>query len=148
MSQNSMQQADPSLVRQISGLIEFRKSKLSRLESVYIKGRSKVEKERGVLREARQKQVEFKQRTNEQIEALTDTYLGGGHSPIEIQKWFAKEKYLKDEIVRNQADLKDQERELRQLKEVNIQDKKAYQQAMIGVEKIQILKEELLNGSA
>ncbi|MBX2847814.1 MAG: hypothetical protein KTR16_05820 [Acidiferrobacterales bacterium] len=148
MSQNSMQQADPSLVRQISGLIEFRKSKLSRLESVYIKGRSKVEKERGVLREARQKQVEFKQRTNEQIEALTDTYLGGDHSPIEIQKWFAKEKYLKDEIVRNQADLKDQERELRQLKEVNIQDKKAYQQAMIGVEKIQILKEELLNGSA
>jgi len=43
MSEDTLQQVDTALVSQISGLIEFRKSKLRRLESVYVNGRSKVE---------------------------------------------------------------------------------------------------------
>jgi len=148
MSEDTLQQVDTALVSQISGLIEFRKSKLRRLESVYVNGRSKVEAMHGEIKDAKRNQVKFKQSIHNQIQVLTDTYLGGGHSPVDIQKWFSTEKHLKEKVVKGQAGIKQKEGELRQLKKVNQEEKKAYQHAMTGVEKMNILKEELLNGTA
>ncbi len=148
MSEDTLQQADITLANQITGLIEVRKSKLSRLESVYVRGRSNVEKMRSQVKTAKRNQDEFKQIVRDQIQALSDTYLSGGYSPMEIQKWFAKEKYLKAQVIQGRAEVIQQEATLRQLKKANQEEKQAYQRAMIGVEKMEIMQAELLNGTA
>lgn len=146
MNQNSsVERVDANLLAQINSLISLRKSKLNRLESIYIKGRSKVDSKQAGLEKGKLAHDRFRSQVEDTVRDLTDKYLGGDYRPNEIQKWFSEEKQLESEVVKSEAEQLERAKELENLKALNLEQKKTYQRAIISCEKIQILKEELLN---